>query len=113
MLLKGLSKPSNPERLVNLCSVLWQNGKGHGCRKLERNDMRYTIDQEVERRRTLLRLAARGNVQARKELAAEYHARVYSAAQLARYTPNVEHSSVSAAVQRTLDSLLDVENDAA
>jgi hypothetical protein len=75
--------------------------------------MRYTTDQEGEHRRALLRLAAKGNAQARKELAAEYHARVYSAAQLARYTPNVEQSTVSAAVQRTLDSLLDVGNDAA
>ena len=75
--------------------------------------MNYTSDQEVEHRRVLLRLAAKGNVQARKELAEEYHARVYSPAQLARYIPKVELPNLPAAIQRKLDSLLDVENDAA
>ena len=75
--------------------------------------MNYTSDQEVEHRRVLLRLAAKGNVRARKELAEEYHARVYSPAQLARYIPKVELPNLPAAIQRKLDSLLDIENDAA
>jgi hypothetical protein len=74
--------------------------------------MRYTIDPEVEHRRVLLRLAAKGNAQARKKLEQEYHAYVYPAAQLARYTPKGEQSSVSAPVQRILDSLLDFEENA-
>lgn len=75
--------------------------------------MNYTSDQEVEHRRVLLRLAAKGNVRARKELAEEYHARVYSPAQLARYIPKVELPNLPPAIQRKLDSLLDIENDAA
>ena len=75
--------------------------------------MNYTNDQEAERRRVLLRLAAKGNVRARKELAEEYHASVYSPAQVARYTPKVELPNLPAAIQRKLDSLLDIENDAA
>jgi hypothetical protein len=75
--------------------------------------MNYTSDQEVEHRRVLLRLAAKGNARARKELAEEYHARVYSPAQLARYIPKVEPPNLPAAIQRKLDSLLDIENDAA
>ena len=42
-----------------------------------------TMEEEVKHRRALLRLAAKGNVQARKELEQEYHASVYSAAQVA------------------------------
>jgi hypothetical protein len=72
-----------------------------------------TVEEEVEHRRALLRLAAKGNAQARKELEQEYHARVYSPAQLAKYIPKVEQPVLSAAVQRTLDSLIDVELDAA
>ena len=72
-----------------------------------------TMEEEVEHRRSLLRLAARGNAQARKELEREYHARVYSPAQLAKYIPKVGQPVLSAAVQRTLDSLMDVELDAA
>jgi len=75
--------------------------------------MRPTSNEEVEHRRVLLRLAAKGNVQARKELEEEYHACVYSASQLATYIPKVERTSLSAAVQRKLDSLFYVENDAA
>jgi len=75
--------------------------------------MNHAMDKEVEHRRVLLRLAAKGNVQARKELAEEYHARVYSAAQLARFIPKVELSTLPAAIQRKLDSLLDLESDAA
>ena len=75
--------------------------------------MNYTSNQEVEQRRVLLRLAAKGNVRARKELAEEYHAHVYSPAQLARYIPKVEPRNLPAAIQRKLDSLLDVEDDAA
>jgi hypothetical protein len=75
--------------------------------------MNYATDEEAEHRRILLRLAAKGNAQARKELAQEYHARVYSAAQLARYIPKVERPSLSTAVQRKLDSLLDREDDTA
>ena len=72
-----------------------------------------TVEEEVEHRRVLLRLAAKGNTQARKELEQEYHARVYSPAQLAKFIPIVEQPVLSAAVQRTLDSLMDVELDAA
>jgi hypothetical protein len=72
-----------------------------------------TVEEEVEHRRVLLRLAAKGNAQARKELEQEYHARVYSPAQLAKYIPKAEQPVLSAAVQRTLDSLMDVELDAA
>jgi hypothetical protein len=72
-----------------------------------------TVEEEVEHRRVLLRLAAKCNAQARKELEQEYHARVYSPAQLAKYIPKVEQPVLSAAVQRTLDSLMDVELDAA
>ena len=72
-----------------------------------------TVEEEVEHRRALLRLAAKGNAQARKELEQEYHARVYSEAQLAKYIPHVEQPAISAAVQRTLDNLMDVEFDPA
>jgi hypothetical protein len=72
-----------------------------------------TLEQEVEHRRALLRQAAKGNAQARKELEQEYHARVYSPAQLAKYTPHVEQPVISAAVQRTLDNLMGIEFDAA
>jgi len=75
--------------------------------------MNHAIDKEAEHRRVLLRLAAKGNAQARKELAQEYHARVFSPAQLARYVPQVELSNLPAAIQRKLDSLLDLESDAA
>ena len=75
--------------------------------------MNYTNDQAAEHRRVLLRLAAKGNARARKELAEEYHASVYSPAQLARYIPKVELPDLPAAIQRKLDSLLDVEDDAA
>ena len=72
-----------------------------------------TMEEEVEHRRVLLRLAARGNAQARKELEQEYHASVYSPAQLAKYIPQVEQPAISAAVQRTLDNLMGVEFDPA
>ena len=72
-----------------------------------------TMEEEVEHRRALLRLAAKGNAQARKELEQEYHARVYSQAQLAKYIPHVEQPAISAAVQRTLDHLMGVEFDPA
>jgi hypothetical protein len=72
-----------------------------------------TLEQEVEHRRALLRQAAKGNAQARKELEQEYHARVYSPAQLAKYIPQVEQPVISAAVQRTLDNLMGIEFDAA
>jgi len=72
-----------------------------------------TVEEEVEHRRSLLRLAAEGNALAKKELEQEYHARVYSPAQLAKYVPKVEQPVVSAAVQRALDNLMDVELDAA
>ena len=67
------------------------------------------MEEEVEHRRLLLRLAAKGNVQARKELEQEYHARVYSPAQLAKYAPKVQQPVLSAAVQRALDNLMDAE----
>ena len=72
-----------------------------------------TVEEEVEHRRALLRLAAKGNAHAKKELEQEYHARVYSPAQLAKYIPKVEQPVISAAVQRALDNLMDVELDAA
>ena len=72
-----------------------------------------TMEEEVEHRRVLLRLAAKGNAQARKELEQEYHATVYSPSQLAKYIPRVEQPAISAAVQRTLDHLMDVELDPA
>ena len=75
--------------------------------------MNYTTNEEAEHRRMLLRLAAKGNARARKELAEEYHAYVYSAAQIARYIPKIEPISMSGAIQRKIDSLLNVENDAA
>ena len=72
-----------------------------------------TMEEEVEHRRLLLRLAAKGNAQARKELEQEYHATVYSATQLAKYIPKVKQPVLPAAVQRTLDNLMDVEFDTA
>ena len=72
-----------------------------------------TMEEEIEHRRLLLRLAAKGNAQARKELEQEYHATVYSPAQLAKYVPQVRQPVLSPAVQRTLDNLLEVEFDAA
>lgn len=72
-----------------------------------------TMEEEVEHRRLLLRLAAKGNAQARAELEKEYHACVYSAAQVAKYVPQSEPPVISAAVQRTLDTLTDVHLDAA
>ena len=74
--------------------------------------MWHTVEEEVEHRRLLLRLAAKGNTQARKELEQEYHARVYSPAQLAKYVPKAEQPILSAQVQRALDTLVDVEFDA-
>ena len=71
--------------------------------------MWHTMEEEVEHRRLLLRSAAKGNAQARKELEQEYHARVYSPAQLAKYIPKAEQPVVPAAVQRALDNLMDVE----
>jgi hypothetical protein len=71
------------------------------------------MEEEVEHRRALLRQAAKGNVQARKELEQEYHARVYSPSQVAKYVPQGKQPVLSAAVQRTLDTLLDIEFDAA
>ena len=72
-----------------------------------------TMEDEVEHRRVLLRLAAKGNIQARKELEQEYHARVYTPAQLAGFVPKLAQPSLSTAVQRTLDHLMDIELDAA
>jgi hypothetical protein len=72
-----------------------------------------TMEEEVEHRRLLLRLAAKGNAQARKELEQEYHARVYSPAQVAKYVPKVARPLLPAAVQRTLDNLVDIEGTAA
>lgn len=72
-----------------------------------------TIEEEVEHRRLLLRLAAKGNAQAKAELEREYHAQVYSPAQLATYIPQAEPRPLSAAVQRALDNLAEVQLDAA
>ena len=68
-----------------------------------------TMEEEIQHRRVLLRLAAKGNVQARKELEQEYHARVYSPAQLADFVPDRGQPSLSATVQRALDRLMDAE----
>jgi len=65
-----------------------------------------TTEEELEHRRVLLRLATRGNARARSELEHEYHARVYSAAQRAAFTPKVRRDRVSGAVQRKVDALL-------
>jgi hypothetical protein len=71
-----------------------------------------TTEEEAEHRRVLLRLASKGNREAREELEREYHAFVYSAAQASSYIPKVSGSTLPAAVQRKVDGLLDVENDA-
>jgi hypothetical protein len=75
--------------------------------------MNYTSKEEVEHRRLLLRLAAKGNAQARKELEQEYHARVFSAAQVAKYVPKFERATLSATIQRKFDRLFDIDDDAA
>ena len=75
--------------------------------------MKFTTEQELEHRRALIRLAARGNPQACKELAQEYHAFVYSAAQVAKYKPKGEQTIFPAKVQQKFDSLFYVENDVA
>lgn len=72
-----------------------------------------TMEEEIQHRRDLLRLAAKGNAQARAELEQEYHVRVYSTAQVAKYIPQAGPPVISAAVQRTLDNLMDVQLDAA
>jgi hypothetical protein len=69
-----------------------------------------TTEEEAEHRRSLLRLAAKGNKQAREELEREYHAYVYSDAQVAGYIPKISQASLPAAVQRKLDGLLDVHH---
>jgi hypothetical protein len=64
------------------------------------------IDEEMEHRRILLRLAAKGDLQTRRELEEEeYHARLFSATELARYMPAAEEALRAAAAQRKLDSL--------
>jgi hypothetical protein len=63
------------------------------------------LDEETEHRRVLLRLAAKGNVQARKELEEEYHARLFSGTQLASYMPVAEKALRAPVAQRKLDSL--------
>jgi HEPN domain-containing protein len=68
-------------------------------------------EEEAEHRRVLLRLASKGNREAREELEREYHACVYSAAQAARYIPKVSLPTLPAAVQRKVDGLLDMRND--
>ena len=75
--------------------------------------MNYTTEEEVAHRRLLLRLAAKGNARARKELEEEYHARVFSPAQVAKYVPKFEQASLSAAIQRKFDRLFGIEDDAA
>jgi hypothetical protein len=68
-----------------------------------------TMDEEVQHRRLLLRLAAKGNAQARKELDQEYHAQVYPPDQVAKYVPKAGQPVLSAQVQRALDTLVDVK----
>jgi cyanate permease len=75
--------------------------------------MKPAMDKETEHRRILLRLAAKGNAHARRELEEEYHARLFSPTQLASYTPTVEQVILPAAIQRKFDSLFDVERDVA
>jgi len=70
-----------------------------------------TTEQETERRRVLLRLAARGNAQARKELEQEYHASVFTAAEAAKYVPKEHLTCLPGSVQRKLDALLQVNHE--
>ena len=67
-----------------------------------------TTEEEAERRRVLLRLAAKGNAQARKELEQEYHAFVYTPAEAAKYVPKEHLACLPGSVQRKLDALLHV-----
>ena len=70
----------------------------------------FTAEEEMDYRRILLRLAAQGNARAIETLEREYHVRVYSTTQRARYIPKVERSCLSAAVQRKVDALLYAQN---
>jgi hypothetical protein len=96
-----------PQPVVGALAEPW--GRGGLCGR--KDGMRRTSDEEMEHRRLLLRLSAQGNIQARKELEQEYHARLYSAAQLANYTPTFSGSSFSSAAQRKVDRLLRGDDD--
>ena len=65
-----------------------------------------TTEAELEHRRVLLQLAARGNAAAQKELEDEYHVRVYSAAERARYRPDASGFRLPGSVQRKVDTVL-------
>ncbi len=65
-----------------------------------------TTEEETERRRVLLRLAAKGNAQARKELEQEYHAFVFTPAEAAKYVPKDPLTCLPGSIQRKLDALL-------
>ena len=67
-----------------------------------------TTEEEAERRRLLLKLAARGNAEARKQLEQEYHATVYTPAQIAKYVPQAPYDLLPGSIQRKLDALLQV-----
>jgi len=70
-----------------------------------------TTEEEAERRRVLLRLAAKGNAQARKELEQEYHAFVYTPAEAAQYVPKEHVACLPGSVRRKLDALLHVNHE--
>ena len=65
----------------------------------------FMTEDESERRRTLLRLAGKGDARAQQELEEEYHVRVYSPAQRASYKPKQE-PRLFGALQRKIDILL-------
>ncbi|HEU4684350.1 MAG TPA: hypothetical protein VFS39_07600 [Nitrospira sp.] len=68
--------------------------------------MRPPQDKDIEYRRALLRLAAKGNVRASRELAEEYHARLYSPAERAKYIPMGTGYQLPGSVQRKIDAML-------
>jgi hypothetical protein len=70
-----------------------------------------TTEEGAERRRVLLRLAAKGNAQARKELEQEYHAFVYTPAEAAQYVPKEHVACLPGSVRRKLDALLHVNHE--
>jgi hypothetical protein len=70
-----------------------------------------TTEEEAERRRVLLRLAAKGNAQARKELEQEYHAFVFTPAEAAQYVPKEHVACLPGSVRRKLDALLHVNHE--
>ena len=70
-----------------------------------------TTEEETERRRLLLKSAAKGNAQARRELEHEYHAFVYTPTEAAKYVPKEHLPCLPGSVQRKLDALLHVNHE--